>query len=726
MKVFQGTKRLLMTTAVALTGYHATAQAPVVQQVLGPQQEASAPQQRPFTDVSLPAYRSAAITTTFKRIKKDHFSLRPLDNSYSSAVWSNFLRALDPGNDIFLQEDITKLDAYKTQIDDEINAGSSAFFDAAYAIYATRIQEASAICMRLLEQPLDFHEKETLDVQWKKDWPYPANGPEREARWRKFLKYATLRNYMEADTASAAQGVRTLNTALEIKTQDKVRKWYTQYFRQATGAAARKEKFAQFLNVAVMEADPHTAYTAPDDRSFAEATTKRYFGLGMELGTQESDFFVKALMPGGTAYKSGKVKENDHVLRISDSNGEMVAVAGMEAAHVAGMIRGDKGTMVSLELQQPGAAPRTVTLQRDEILDRENRARSALITRNGKRYGYIYLPSFYIDPNPANHGKNGCAFNMLTEIEKLKENEVDGIIVDLRNNPGGSLEEAVRMCAGFVPASPISWLRAKDSARRYTSPDMPPLYDGPLTVMVNESSASASEIFAAAMQDLHRAIIVGSPTFGKGSAQLSFNLGKAGRQGKDIPDTSYGILRLTTQKFYRITGLSTQFKGVTPDIILQSGRSLDAVKETDFTSALSYDSMGVPSYQPVPALCNYQEVIRKARVRVGNNPVFADVDKNLSQLKTLREQIAPLDFEGFRKAFQAEQACGNNIQHDRELPAGNALDMQPAAFRSVNPATQQTTAGETLHYNEWLDKLSKDAYLSETVSVMDDMVTGQH
>ncbi|WP_143310039.1 carboxy terminal-processing peptidase [Chitinophaga vietnamensis] len=722
MKVCQGTKILLLAAAAAFTGPRAIAQSRPPIPMNMPAQP-STPTIPPMTDVSQPGYRGAAIASAFKKIKKDHFNYHGVDDAYSREVWEKFMHVLDPNNDIFLQEDIQQLSTYKDKIDEAINDGSSAFFDAAYAIYSKRIREAESICMRILQQPFDMQQHESVEVAWNKNWPFPANEQARENSWRRFLKYYTLRHYMEMDTAATA-AKKTFNPAIEAKARENVRKWYAEYFRQSTSKDAMKEKFTQFMEVMIGEVDPHSAYIAPDDRSFNEMLTKRYYGLGIELGIKESDFFVKRMMPGGTAYKSGVVKENDIIVAIMDSKGEMVPINGMDATHVTAMIRGDKGTSITLKLQQPGEQARTVTLKRDEVIDTENRAKSALIEKNGKKFGYIYLPTFYVDASGT--GLKGCAGDVWTEIEKLKENEVDGIIMDLRGNPGGALDEVVRMCAGFVPASPISWLRSKDSLQRYTSPAMGPLYDGPLTVMVDEGSASASEIFSAAMQDLGRGIIIGTAsTFGKGTAQSGFSLGKSGDVAKNIPDTVYGTLRLTLQKFYRITGAATQLNGVTPDIVLQNRMSLESIMEKDFSSALPNDTLKLLPFDKVKSGYDLKKVIQLANARIKATPALADIDNNMAQLKTLRNKTMLLNLEDFRKAYSAAHSCEKRIQQDRELPAGHTLLVAPALLRSVNPATLKTTPGEELRSKAWLEKLSKDIYLDQTVSVLEDMLSNR-
>ncbi|MEI3800469.1 MULTISPECIES: carboxy terminal-processing peptidase [unclassified Chitinophaga] len=667
-------------------------------------------------------YRSAVITAAINKVTKKHYHPKPIDDAYSAAVWNRFLHTLDPNSNLFLQEDVIALAVYKNQVDDQLNSGATTFFDAAYAIYEQRAGEASRLCQKILATPFDLKKKETV-MAWRKDLPFCASKQEQEELWRKLLKYYTLRHYMEMSAAKGdtAKHLAAVDPVLEAKAREKVRKWYSDYFRQTTGQRGADDKFAQYVSAAMFEIDPHTTYAAPQDRLMNEQLNKRYYGLGIELGTKESDYYIKRLLPGGTAYRSGQVKENDNIIAVADSKGEMLPVNGLPANEVTGLIRGEKGTAVTMKLQQPGEKERTVTIKRDEVIDQENRAKSAVIEKNGKRFGYIFLPLFYMDPTGTKI--NGSANDVAREVEKLKEQEVDGIVMDLRGNSGGSLDEVVTMGYCFVPAGPITWLRGKDSIRMYSSPAVEPLYDGPLTVLVDESSASASEIFAAAMQDRGRGIIVGtSSSFGKGTAQMNINIGKMGNPEKGIADVNYGSMRLTTEKFYRINGSSTQLKGVIPDIVLQDRMELQSIMEKDFSSALACDTVGLPPYQRLTFAFNYQEVVQHARIRVQQNPAFATVAANTRQLKTLQEQPTPLDLLSFGAAYQQISGCQKNIQQAKELKGKEVLTVQPSMLRNINPARQKNDAVNTASYKEWLEKLGKDIYLAETLSVLEDML----
>ncbi len=667
------------------------------------------------------AYHSAIASATIKKIKKSHFGPRPFDDVYSAAVWNNFLHTLDPESYFFIQDDIKKLSVFKNKIDDELNSGSVAFFDSAYSIYHRRLEEAKELSAKILSAPFDLDKKETV-VTWRKNLPFPATVRERNEIWQKLLKYYTLRHYMEKRKPGSDPAKTDM--ALEADAREIVRKWFSDYFRQALAKTANDEKFTQYMSVVVAEIDPHTAYVAPEDRSFTESINARYYGLGIELEKKESDFYVKKVVPGGSAYQSGEVKENDNIISIADNKGEMRIVSGMMPNEVSNMIRGDKGSMVKMTLQQPGENARTVTLRRDEVVDFNSRARSAIIEKDGRRFGYLYLPLFYMDPSGNN--LNGAGNDVLREVEKLKQEEVDGIVMDIRGNGGGSLQEAVIMGAAFVPQGLMSLLKGKNGLEIYKSPDVKPVYDGPLTILVDESSASASEIFAAAMQDRGRALIVGtSSSFGKGTAQNTVVMGKVGDPGKGTADTSYGSMRLTVQKFYRITGASTQLRGVRPDVVLQDRMSLESIMERDFSSALPWDTVSPPEkVQRMPFSFNYHTVVNNANRRVQNNPSFKTIAANMQLLDKLRRQPAPLDLKSFSIVYRQMNNCKKAIDDARELKNSDTLKIEPSLYKNINPALQKDALTEKAS-GDWMKKLSKDFYLAETLSVLEDMIAGR-
>ncbi|MFB6457267.1 carboxy terminal-processing peptidase [Chitinophaga sp. Hz27] len=702
MKIFERNKWLLLMGAT-LTGISAHAQIPSNQ-------------------AELPAFRKGTVAATIAKVKKMHFQPRAIDNAYSEAVWSSFMQALDINRNVFLQKDLDSLAKYKQSIDEDFNDGQTAFFDATVTIYNQRLKECNDLYKKLLANPFDYTIKESVILNRKK-LPAPATLQEREDIWRKRLKYTTLSNYQEllAATGKSAEQTSRMDSALEIKAREKTRKMNDLFFKKALAANYSNELFTQYMSVAMIEIDPHTYFAGPKDDKLNQQLNKMYYGLGMELGLKDADYFVKRLLPGGAAFKSGVVKENDNILAISDDKGQMQNVSGLESTDVSNMIRGEKDTDVRLMLQQPGETARTVTVKREQVNDVENRAKSAIIEQHGKKFGYIYLPIFYMDQSGGQG--NGSAADVLKEVAKLKEQEVDGMIMDLRGNGGGALDQVVKMSVAFLPGGPVSWLRSKDKIDSYAMSSCNALYEGPLTVMIDENSASASEIFAAVMQDRNRAIIVGpSSSFGKGTAQQTLNVGRMGDPALGTKDVNYGNMRLTVEKFYRVTGNATQLKGVTPDVVMQNRISFQAIMEKDYPSALAFDSVMLTSFERLSFPFNYDKIVAQARERVKQNTAFKNIENYSQQLNSLPDQPMSLAYTAFCEQYKLMNKYNKEILANRELSTPNWLNVSPALYRNLNPAFKSPMNEVSKGYSDMLERLKKDVYLAETLNILTDMV----
>ncbi|UAY55394.1 carboxy terminal-processing peptidase [Arachidicoccus terrestris] len=668
-------------------------------------------------------YHDAVVSATFQKIRKYHYHPRLMDSVYSQLVLETFLKLVDPDKNIFLAGDIDRFAVFTDQIGTALNQGKSWMFDTIYNCYNKRLTEVSALSRRLLKNKFDFSINDSIRLSGNQ-LSYPKNRAARELLWRKKLKYAILKRYFDLDTliGNTSLPVVLKDTAMEQQSYKYIRERYRDYFRNSLAGPAREHRFADFMSAAVGEIDPHTTYIAPTDRLMKEAITKQYYGIGIELGLKDASFFVKRMMRGGAAFQSGKVKENDQILAILNAEGKMQQVTGMMITQVANLIRGEAGSSVTLELEQPGQRSRMVTIARKEVLDKENRAKSAIILKGDKKLGYIYLPMFYTDPR----GQNllGASNDIAREVVKLKENEVDGIIMDLRDDGGGSLDEVVKMCSIFLPGGTVTWLRSHEGVKEYGFPPSGNLfYGGPLTVLVNENTASASEIFAAAMQDYHRAIIIGSSsTFGKGSAQSTRNMGKLGDASKGIADTSYGSLRLTEQKFYRVTGISTQLAGVRPDIVLQEKMYENSLREKNYVSALRPDTIHVAPFKRLKWTFDYARVVSDAQKRLAEDRVFAIMGREMKQVQSLGGVAVPLQIAPFYKDYTRREQLSKKLQEQRMLPAKDRLDVIAARLRSVRPSLLNEDPHEKKEYEDWLEKLSKDVYLNETVNVLTDMI----
>ncbi len=663
------------------------------------------------------AFREQVVKALMERIGKRHFAPRPANDAFSAAVYKKYLQTLDPGSGIFLAEDIRSLAVHERQIDDQLRSGGTAFFDAVFPVYARRAQEVRAIYTQFLQSPVACTEKDSVIVS-RKDQPFPVTAQERQALWHRLLKYHVLRSYMEMKEAAGDTDAE-LDTAMMTKARLKVKRWYDEQFRPMEKPSAADDKFTLYLAVATQETDPHTLYSAPKDKTLEEMLSKRYFGLGLELSEQDADFYIKRLLPGGTAARSGTVKENDIVISVSDPEGRLVTVSGMAASEVAAMIRGEKGSEVQLMLRQKGEPSRLVRLQRDEVIDMENRARGLVLEKDGRNFGYIHLPVFYIDPNGMN--VHGAAADVSVQLEKLKGEDVAGIVIDLRGNGGGSLDEVVRMAGFFLPGGPVTWLRTREGFNEYVIPAAHPAYEGPLTVLVDESSASASEIFAAVIQDRSRGIVLGpSSTFGKGTAQMTVNLGKMGDPESGAGSVSYGSLRLTMQKFYRVNGTSTQLKGVIPDIILQERMVTDGVMEKDYSASLACDTITLTPFEKWGPAFDYERVVASARKRVAASPAFTAIGEAQRLRRSLAVAAVPVEMAGFRQYYRRLSNLNRQIADSQTLPQGRQLLARFPEAQHIRPDLRQpepVTAGNAA----WAARIAKDLYVAEAVSVLEDI-----
>lgn len=667
--------------------------------------------------ISPDSLRKSIVKAVAQKLVKSHYSPRAIDDQYSALVWDQFLSYIDPNRYIFLQEDINTLTAYRSLLDDEINSGSSvAFFDLAWKIYSRRIGEFKTYTEKALKQPLDLSANEILAIDRKKS-AYPLNAAEREKLWLGFLKYGFLKNYADLQTT----GSTVMDPALEKKTRDKVATWYRRFFTKEQKQSAIDEKFALYVNAITLSMDPHTGYTFPNTEDNLMASVMgKYFGIGMEMGVGEIDVFVRRLLPGGSAAKSGLLKENDRILAVADRNGKLISTADLDPNEVTTMIRGEEGTAVTMQVMQPGFPERTVSIKRERVPDNPNKAKSAVINQNGKKIGLVYLPLFYV--NPDNPDFPGCSGDVRNEIEKLKDQNVEGIVFDLRGNGGGALTEVVRMGASFMPKSVMSLLRGRDKIDVHESPNTKPQFEGPLAVLIDEGSASASEIFAAAIQDHHRGLIVGTTaSFGKGTSQTPLNLGKMGDPSKGTPDLKYGSMRLTLQKFYRANGTTTQMIGVRSDVVLTDKYIVNVSREAERPAVLLADTLDMNKVRPVDYDFPYTTVVNKAQQRVKANPALQMLGKNISRLQELQFAPAPLTLTGYLAVKKEMKELEEQISRGKILQQ-SPLNVTPSFFTRVSPDLQKQDELKEKLYKTWLDTLSTDLLLSEAVLLVQDMI----
>jgi carboxyl-terminal processing protease len=650
-----------------------------------------------------------------------HYSPKKIDDAFSKDIFKKYLAALDQDKNLFLQSDIKEFRKQETHIDDELHGAPLLFFPMVNATFNKRIDEASKYYKDILAQPFTYSVDESVTVDPEK-LDYPANEAARKESWRKRLKYmclerfADLQEAREQNKTTAGFTVKT-DAELEKESRDKVSKIMDRNFEKLKNKFTEEERFNLLVNTITTTMDPHTAFFPPvEKRYFDEQMSGRFYGIGASLRAEDGGIKIATLMTGGPAIKSQQVQVGDMIMKVAQANEEAVDLTGFETDEAVKLIRGKKNTEVKLTLKKVDGTVKTISLIRDEIVLDETFARSAIINQDGKKIGYIFLPEFYADWERPNGARS--AQDVAREILKLKEQQVDGIVMDLRNNGGGSLYDVVQMAGFFIADGPIVQVKDREgNPNILRDRDRGVLYDGPLAVMVNEFSASASEIFAAAIQDYHRGVIIGSTsTYGKGTVQRNIGLEKeASISAGSTPEL--GTVKLTLQKFYRINGGSTQLRGVTPDIIIPDQLEYLKYREKDNSDALPWDEIQKAPFTSVTPAYDINAVRSASQQRVGADAYFNAVKTSSEWLDKVNDKEYSLNIVKFReeqKKIRATMKQLEEINKNRKELSVNMLQVD-----------EQKLAGDTdkmERRKQWTKNLAKDSYLTEAVNVMGDMI----
>ncbi|MEP7321652.1 MAG: carboxy terminal-processing peptidase [Saprospiraceae bacterium] len=572
-----------------------------------------------------------------KTLKQYHVSPQEINDSLSAKIFTDYLERMDGERNIFIQSDILRFNEYKFSLDDELNGETIRFFYIVKDTYKKRVTELQNESPAWFKNPAVYTTNST-EYYYPINKNHPATISERTARWKSKVKYHELEKYAELKEVrdlSTVDSVKlrsdiTLEVEARASTETIIKKVISQYNTQYTD----DELFSMYVNSFVNRMDPHSDYFLPvEKRSWNESLSGKFYGIGAQIGEENGFLKLSVISVGGPAWRSGEVEAGDLILKVGQGDEKPVDVAGFSIPDGVKLIRGVDKTVVSLTLKKADGTVKVVKLIREELKIEETFARSNILNYKDKKYGIINLPKFYTSFGDE-HGRS-CSDDVAKELERLKSNNVDGVIVDLRNNGGGSLQEVVNMVGLFIPQGPVVQVKGKTGRPGvYFDRDGKTTYDGPLMVMVNEFSASASEIFAAAIQDYRRGLIIGSGTYGKGTVQRPYNM-NATIKGPDLADNDtngapvdLGSIHITMQKYYRINGSSVQMKGVVPDIRLNGYYESYKVKEKDEETALPWDELSKLQYttwQNIPDLVTMQ---KRFSSTIDTANVFATFDEN--------------------------------------------------------------------------------------------------
>ena len=680
----------------------------------------------------VPPRDQVVLGTLLQGLSVAHYQPEKLDDQFSQRVFDLYLKRIDVNKQLLQAPEVARLRAFQTTIDDELKAGRHDFLDATSQLLATRLVEVQGLYRQLLAQPFDFSTAEAWETAPDKA-AYAASPAAQREQWRKQLKYQTLvrlSELMDEDArrkdkplaAAGAAGPSPAATtaaprtpaALEAEARKRVLKFYDEAFSDQLRPDAN-DRLAAFADVVANTYDPHTEYFAPLVRdAFDIAMSGRLEGTGAQLQVQDGQIKVIDIVAGSASARQGELKVGDAILRVAQGAAEPVSVEGMRMDKAVKLIRGPKGTEVRLTVRKPDGATLVIPIVRDVVVIEETYAQSALVKQGARTFGYLHLPGFYADFG----GKGGrsSAADVKAELAKLSQENVAGVVLDLRFNGGGSLRDAVDMGGLFVPRGPMVQVKARQRAAETVDDKDPQVqYAGPLVILVNKYSASVSEILAAAMQDYRRALVLGSTTYGKGTVQQVFDLDNA------VPAEAnalkpLGSLKLTIQKFYRVNGGSTQFKGVVPDLALPDVLAAYAKGEQESDYPLLWDEIAPAAYQPANTLpANLAGLRAASAARVAASPSFRLIQDAAIRATARRQQTRlSLNLVAYRADQQQLREAGK-----QQTAAQNALPALDVAALAADarPAADSAGARRTARF---LKPLRRDAALAEAVAVLGD------
>lgn len=679
----------------------------------------------------------------FDSLKQAHYAPPKLDDTYSEKVFDLYINSAF-NKQFLLQSDIDELTKYRHDIDDEIATQRHEFYSATQEIVNKRIKEKEEWSKEILSKPFDYNVDEEYEADYKK-MTYAKSNEDLKNEWRKMLKYrvlfrlddmlnkaekkdstskAAIKNSKEEIIAMEPQpepkvklevdtkGV--LFDSLETDARKKTLKEQEDWFKRLNKITAR-DRFSEFANAMTGVYDPHTQYFAPKDKKkFDQGMSGQFEGIGARLQQKDGILEVSEIIVGSPSYKQGELKKGDDILKVAQGTGDPVDITNMDMEDAIELIKGRKGTEVRLTVKKSDNSQKVIPIIRDVIEIEETFAKSAVLDNKSKQ-GYIYLPSFYTDFT--RNGARHCSQDMRKEIEKLKKQNIKGLIIDLRDNGGGSLQEVVEMAGLFFPKGPVVQVKGKSNVPLNVMEDRNPdvVWDGPLTILINHNSASASEILAAAIQDYKRGVIIGTTSFGKGTVQSFLNLDDFLLKQFDTIKP-IGSVKITQQKFYRINGGATQLKGVTPDIVLPDPYAFIDLGEKEYDNPMPWDEITRATYTEFDII-NYAKVEKNSHKRVTTSPQFGLIETQAKEVKLKKEDTKyNLNLATFRT--EQKQLRDQNKKYEdlrKEIKGFDATLLEEDKLKFANDTSRANRE------NKWVKNVAKDLYIHEASNVLNDL-----
>jgi carboxyl-terminal processing protease len=680
-------------------------------------------------------------------IERGHYNPAAIDDEFSKGVYKDYITALDPSKRFFLQADIDEFAAYETQIDDQIRNKDLSFFNLTYDRLLKRIEESKSFYTEILSQPFDYTVDESFNTDYEK-LPYAKTTEELYDKWRKQIKLSTLSSLtdklkMQEDLqkgikpkakktddlddpnakiqlteSTPSKEVATTPKsfeALEKETRESSLKSLNEYFNFINDLD-HTDWFSVYVNAIATRFDPHTNYFPPDEKErFDVSMSGKLEGIGARLQKKNDYTEISELISGGPAWRGKELESGDVILKVAQGSDEPVDIGGMHLDDVVKKIKGPKGTEVRLTVKKVDGTLKVISIIRDIVEIEETYAKSSVVEKNGVKYGIIYLPKFYIDFE--NNDGRDAAKDMAIEVERLKEAGVKGIVVDVRDNGGGSLKTVVDIAGLFIEQGPI--VQVKSAGRKKEvlfDRDAKVQWDGPLVVMINSFSASASEILAAAIQDYRRGVIIGSKqSYGKGTVQNVIDLNQFVR-GNTVGDL--GALKTTTQKFYRINGGSTQLEGVSSDVAIPDRYTYLKMGERDIDNAMPWDKIDPAEYNFWTKQANFDAAIERSKNRVSANATYKLINENAAWIdQRNNENTYSLQLDKFKKEQEALEEKAKKYKSISEYDSQLKFNSLP-----YEQALMNTDISLKEKRERWHEALEKDIYVEEAINVLGDLL----
>ena len=651
-----------------------------------------------------------------------HYDPKIIDDDFSKSVYDDYIKAIDPQKRFLLKSDIEKFDQYKLLIDDQIKSSSIDFFNLTYETLMSRVDEVESFYIDILDNPFDFNIDEDLNTDFEQ-LDYAVGLNDKISIWRKRLKLSTLDGFAtkkivqeEKDSLDDSEKELKSDIELEIESRNAILENLKDFF-DFNDDLERKDWFSIYLNSIVNQFDPHTVYLAPQAKDvFDQNISGRFQGIGARLLKKNQQVEIAEIIIGGPVWRDKLLNVGDLILGVSQNpDEEPVDISIMKLSDAVDLIKGEKGTKVYLMVKRVDGGIEQVEITRDIVELEETYAKSSLIYQESKKFGFITLPSFYIDFN--DYGQRNAASDIKKEILKLKNENVNGIIMDLRGNGGGSLKTAVDITGFFIDKGPVVQVKSiggRKEVLKDTDPSV--IWDGPLVILVNEFSASASEILAAALQDYNRAIIIGSKqTYGKGTVQnvLSLNQFISGNTYGEL-----GFIKLTTDKFYRISGGSTQLEGVKSDIVLPNRYSYVDIGERDLENPLSWDQINSANYSPLNKQLYYDKSLENSKNRISKNEFFNIINEQAKWVKEQQDDnIVSLNYDSYKMDMDNNKKESEKFKKIEDFKSNYKFE-----WLRDNRIMGDEIPDEIIERrNRWIDDLKKDLYVDEAVNILSDL-----